>query len=68
MRALALKVGGWDTHSENAEVLSEQLEQVDVALAAFRDEMVAQRVWDDVTLVSASDQASMTCVIEKPSR
>ena len=46
---------GWDTHGGQKKVFDEKLPKVDGALRAFRDEMVAQGLWDSVTLVMSSE-------------
>jgi cullin-associated NEDD8-dissociated protein 1 len=52
-------ISGFDTHTsaENSQgpILPQKLTQFDGALQAFRDEMKAQGVWDDVVLMTISD-------------
>ena len=45
--------GGWDTHATSD--LSPNLDPLDQALKAFVKEMKAQRLWDNVTILCASD-------------
>jgi uncharacterized protein (DUF1501 family) len=47
--------GGFDTHSGQLERHHSLLQQLDDALAVFRDDLVAQGVWDDVVLVVISE-------------
>lgn len=48
-------LGGFDTHSTQADVLPGLLSTVDAAVSAFYAEMVAQGIANDVTLFTASD-------------
>ena len=47
--------GGYDTHSDNGVTLTALLKEVDDAIGCFAIEMKSQGVWDDVTVVSASE-------------
>ncbi|MEO0881994.1 MAG: DUF1501 domain-containing protein [Pseudomonadota bacterium] len=48
-------IGGFDTHSDQAERLPGLQIQVSQAINAFRDAMVERGLWNDVTLFTASD-------------
>ena len=50
-------IGGIDTHSDVDEVLTENMGWIDSALGSFASEMKNQGLWDNVTIVSASDFA-----------
>lgn len=50
-----VNLGGWDHHSETVALQAAMLPQVDAALGAFWDQLVALGVEDTVTLFSASD-------------
>jgi cullin-associated NEDD8-dissociated protein 1 len=50
-----LQHGGYDTHSDNGPALAGLLEQVDDALGCFVTEMKSQGIWNNVTVVSASE-------------
>lgn len=47
--------GGYDTHSDNGATLTERLKEVDDAVGCFVTEMKAQGIWNNVTIVSASE-------------
>lgn len=49
------QVGGFDTHKDTVSVLAEKLAGIDSAFAAFKAEMVAEGVWEDVALVTVSE-------------
>lgn len=48
-------IGGFDTHSRQANALPGLQIQISSALQAFRDAMVERNLWNDVTLFTASD-------------
>ena len=48
-------VGGFDTHSEVAETLAENMGWIDAALESFASEMKNQGLWNNVTVLTASD-------------
>ncbi|KAL7539351.1 hypothetical protein ACHAXR_009213, partial [Thalassiosira sp. AJA248-18] len=48
-------IGGFDTHSDNGPLLTYLLTQVDGALGCFKSEMDSQGIWNNVTIVSASE-------------
>lgn len=48
-------LGGFDSHSDQAQSLPALHEQVAGAIQAFRDAMVEQGMWNNVTLFTASD-------------
>ncbi|MEL7453274.1 MAG: DUF1501 domain-containing protein, partial [Pseudomonadota bacterium] len=48
-------IGGFDTHSNQANRLPQLQAQISDALAAFRQAMIERGVWDQVTLFTASD-------------
>jgi uncharacterized protein (DUF1501 family) len=50
-----VSLGGFDTHTNLKDTLALKMSQIDAALDAFRTEMIAQGVWDDVIVVTASD-------------
>jgi cullin-associated NEDD8-dissociated protein 1 len=52
-----LELGGFDTHSSALETVQTKLEQINVALTAFADEMRLQGVWDQVAVLTSSDFA-----------
>jgi len=47
--------GGYDTHSDNGPALTNLLSEVDGALLCFTNELKAQGIWNNVTVVSASE-------------
>ncbi len=50
-----LQAGSWDHHSDVHYHLNEQLTSLNEGLEVFVEEMKAQNVWDDVTVVVSSD-------------
>ena len=50
-------IGGFDTHSNVGSTLVNRFQQIDAAIASFEEEMKLQGMWNDVTLISASDFA-----------
>jgi len=48
-------IGGFDAHSNAAEVLAEKFGYIDNALKAFVGEMKAQNIFDSVVIASESD-------------
>lgn len=50
-----VSLGGFDTHASELEAVHEKLAQVNGAIASFVDEMKAQGIWEQVTLLTASD-------------
>merc|ERR1711998_13118 len=50
-----VSIGGFDTHSNMAEKLDENLLEVDTALGSFAKEMKAQGAWEDVTVIVMSE-------------
>jgi hypothetical protein len=53
--AFVVKYGGWDTHSDALDRVAGGFQQVSDGLAAFRDEMKKQGVWDDVVVLTMSE-------------
>ncbi|KAL7541734.1 hypothetical protein ACHAXR_011178 [Thalassiosira sp. AJA248-18] len=49
------ELGGFDTHSDNGPVLTSLLKEMDDALGCFVREMKNQDIWNNVTIVSASE-------------
>lgn len=49
------QIGGFDTHSDEAETLRTKFEQIDGALAQFVAETNHTGVWDDLAVVTVSD-------------
>jgi cullin-associated NEDD8-dissociated protein 1 len=49
--------GGYDTHSDNGPRLTSLLSDVNNALRCFVDELIAQEIWANVTIVQASEFA-----------
>ena len=49
------EVGGFDTHSDVSSVLNEKLTSIDGAIRSFREEMMAQEIWEDVVLLTVSE-------------
>eukprot|EP00804_Cyclotella_cryptica_P011133 CCRYP_019057-RA/>CCRYP_019057-RA protein AED:0.48 eAED:0.49 QI:0/-1/0/1/-1/1/1/0/207 len=47
--------GGYDTHSDNGVTLTALLKEVDDAIGCFAMEMKSQGVWNNVTVISASE-------------
>ena len=45
----------YDTHNDINETTSMRFEEMDSAIKEFKDEMKAQGIWNDVTIVSLSD-------------
>lgn len=45
----------YDTHNNNGPQLESLLAELDEALKCFADELKAQRIWNDVTVVTSSD-------------
>ena len=52
-----VEMGGWDHHTQLKTSLSTEFQQLNTALEAFEAEMKAQNLWDQVTLVVASEFA-----------
>ena len=52
-----VEMGGWDHHTQLKASLSAEFQQLNTALEAFEAEMKAQNLWDQVTLVVASEFA-----------
>jgi len=50
-------MGGWDHHNDMKLNLAANFKELNAALSAFQQEMVAQGTWDQVTLVITSDFA-----------
>ena len=50
-----LKLGGFDTHSDAKEILQTKAAEIDEALASFSAEMKAQGLWNNVTVLIASE-------------
>ena len=48
-------IGGFDTHSDVGETFAENMGWIDAALGSFAAEMKNQGLWENVTIVSASD-------------
>jgi uncharacterized protein (DUF1800 family)/uncharacterized protein (DUF1501 family) len=51
----ATKLGGFDTHQDGGGKLDSLLAEVDATVKKFSDEMKAQSLWDNVTIVTLSD-------------
>lgn len=49
------QIGGFDTHSDNGPALTSLLTQIDGAIGCFKSEMDSQEIWNNVTIVSASE-------------
>lgn len=49
------QLSGFDTHFDLDIIMDEKMAVLDGAIKAFKDEMVAQGVWDDVLVVTSSD-------------
>ena len=43
-------IGGFDTHSDNGPALTALLKQIDDAIGCFKNEMVSQGIWGNVTV------------------
>lgn len=48
--AFYTEIGGFDTHSDNGPALTALLKQIDDAIGCFKNEMVSQGIWDNVTV------------------
>ena len=48
--AFYTEIGGFDTHSENGPTLTALLKQIDDAIGCFKNEMVSQGIWSNVTV------------------
>jgi len=48
-------IGGFDAHSNSAEVLDEKFKDIDDSVKEFVDEMTAQSIFDSVVIASESD-------------
>jgi cullin-associated NEDD8-dissociated protein 1 len=55
--AFFIKMGQFDTHADFFHDLDPKLNQINAAMAAFATEMKAQGLWDNVTVLTASDFA-----------
>ncbi len=51
VRCVAMRWGGWDTHSNNFKTLSDQLPALDMGLSALLDDLYDRRMLDDVTVI-----------------
>ena len=49
------QIGGFDTHSDNRDTVASLLTQIDDAIGCFKAEMDNQGIWNNVTIVSASE-------------
>lgn len=49
------KIGGFDTHQNSGSDLNKRLEEIDIAIEDLADEMKAQGLWENVTIVTLSD-------------
>lgn len=47
--------GGWDHHSELLPSLKTNIDEVDEALGVFKKEMISQGLWNNITIVTASE-------------
>ena len=52
-----VEVFGFDTHSDNGDVLNVKFKEINDALENFVSELKLQGVWDDVVIIEASDFA-----------
>ena len=52
-----VEIGGFDTHSSAQERVQDRMEQINVALTAFVDEMKIRGIWDQVAVLTSSDFA-----------
>lgn len=52
-----LEIGGWDHHEQLKENLSSNLQELNQVIDTFQKEMVAQGMWNQVTMVVASEFA-----------
>ena len=60
--AFFVQLGGFDLHTDLTEVFAQKLTEVDAALASFEAEMRLQGLWDNVTVVQASEFGrTLTC-------
>jgi len=50
-----VRIGGWDTHQDTRDHVGQLTAQVDQALVAFKGEMEAQGIWDDIVIALSSD-------------
>ena len=50
-----VSMNGWDTHADQALEMPDQHNSLSQALDAFRRAMIAEGIWDDVVLFTASD-------------
>ena len=50
-----VRIGGWGTHQDTRDHVGQLTAQVDQALVAFKGEMVAQGIWDDIVIALSSD-------------
>jgi len=55
--AFFVEIGGFDTHKDTGPTMTEKLPEINQALAAFKAEMDAQGIWDNVAIVTVSDFA-----------
>ena len=53
--ALYVEIEGWDHHAELKPRLSERFQTLNNVLTLFEQEMKAQGLWDQVTMVITSD-------------
>jgi uncharacterized protein (DUF1501 family) len=51
----ALTMDGFDTHFDLKNVLNQKLAEIGAALKSFRDELVGLGLWNNVTIVVASE-------------
>ena len=54
-QAFFVELGGFDTHASELDTVQEKFEQVNGALGSFVAELKAQGVWEQTTIVTASD-------------
>eukprot|EP00662_Eupelagonemidae_sp_cell21_P057431 gene57431-biopygen50799 len=53
--AFFVATGGFDTHHDLHNTLTSNMKEIDDAIANFKEEMVAQTIWENVVLLSTSD-------------
>lgn len=57
LRSLNLIRPGWDMHFDIEVPLSNQFDEISLGLSTFREAMIAQQKWEDVTVVLVSEFA-----------
>ena len=57
-------IGGFDTHSDNGPALTALLKQIDDAIGCFKNEMVSQGIWGNVTVRFNSMEQSFANIVQ----